>query len=49
MHRVHLPVEDKKHMPPIGKPQLTETEIQILAAWIKKGRNHFPFYPISTS
>lgn len=39
MHRVHLPVEDKKHMPPIGKPQLTETEIQILAAWIKKGAN----------
>lgn len=39
MHRVHLPIEDKKHMPPIGKPQLTETEIQILAAWIKKGAN----------
>lgn len=39
MLRVHLPVEDKKHMPPIGKPQLTETEIQILAAWIKKGAN----------
>jgi len=39
MSRVHLPLENKKHMPPIGKPQLTETEIQILEAWIKKGAN----------
>ncbi len=39
MGRVHLPLENKKHMPPIGKPQLTDMEIQILAAWIKKGAN----------
>jgi hypothetical protein len=39
MGRVHLPLENKKHMPPIGKPQLTEMEIQILHAWIKKGGN----------
>ncbi|HQS24816.1 MAG: hypothetical protein B7Y11_06795 [Sphingobacteriia bacterium 24-36-13] len=39
MSRVHLPLENKKHMPPIGKPQLTDIEIQILEAWIKKGAN----------
>jgi len=39
MGRVHLPLENKKHMPPIGKPQLTDMEIQILEAWIKKGAN----------
>lgn len=39
MGRVHLPLDNKKHMPPIGKPQLTDNEIQILHAWIKKGAN----------
>lgn len=37
MRRAHLPLEDKKHMPPIGKPQLTENELYILKAWIQSG------------
>ena len=37
MHRVHLPLEQKKHMPPQGKPQLTDDEVQILYYWIKSG------------
>ena len=35
--RVHLPVDDKKHMPPRGKPQLTDDEVVLLASWIKAG------------
>lgn len=37
MKRIHLPMEDKKHMPPSGKPQLTDEEVAILQAWIKSG------------
>lgn len=37
MRRVHLPLEQKKHMPPQGKPQLTDEEMQILHYWIKSG------------
>ncbi len=37
MKRIHLPLETKKHMPPQGKPQLTEVEISILSNWIKSG------------
>jgi uncharacterized membrane protein len=37
LRRVHLPMEAKKHMPPQGKPQLTEEEIEILTQWIRKG------------
>jgi uncharacterized membrane protein len=37
LSRVHLPADAKKHMPPTGKPQLTEQETQILYAWIKGG------------
>ena len=37
MQRVHLPIEKKHHMPPKGKPQLTEEEIDILTHWIGKG------------
>jgi uncharacterized membrane protein len=32
-----LPLEDDKHMPPKGKPQLTLTEISVIHYWIKKG------------
>ncbi len=32
-----LPLEDDKHMPPKGKPQLTSAEISVLHYWIKKG------------
>lgn len=37
MQRIHLPENDKEHMPPAGKPQLTEAEIQILEHWIRLG------------
>jgi uncharacterized membrane protein len=39
MQRIHLPPTSKKHMPPDGKPQLTEEEAQILYYWIKGGAN----------
>jgi uncharacterized membrane protein len=39
MKRIHLPLEDKKHMPPSGKPQLTDEEVVILQSWIKGGAN----------
>jgi uncharacterized membrane protein len=39
LRRVHLPMEAKKHMPPQGKPQLTEEEIEIITRWIRKGFN----------
>lgn len=35
--RVHLPLDDKKHMPPRGKVPLTDEEIALLEAWIKGG------------
>lgn len=37
MQRLHLPVDDKKHMPPAGKPPLTEEEVALLYYWIKGG------------
>ena len=37
LRRVHLPIDKKEHMPPRGKPQLTEEEIDILTHWIRKG------------
>lgn len=37
MQRIHLPLEVKEHMPPKGKPQLTDEEIQVLYLWIKDG------------
>jgi uncharacterized membrane protein len=37
LQRVHLPLDQKEHMPPKGKPQLTEEEIAILYHWIKSG------------
>ncbi len=37
MQRIHLPLEEKKHMPPIGKPQLTDEEKAILRHWLKNG------------
>jgi uncharacterized membrane protein len=39
MERIHLSPDDKKHMPPSGKPQLSETEAAVLAAWIRGGSN----------
>lgn len=39
LQRVHLPPDHKEHMPPKGKPQLTEQEQAILYHWIKSGGN----------
>jgi len=35
--RAHLPIEDEKHMPPEGKPQLTRQEIKLIEWWIEEG------------
>jgi uncharacterized membrane protein len=37
LKRVYLPLEQKEHMPPKGKEQLTFDEIALLNAWIKEG------------
>jgi len=37
LQRVHLPMEEKKHMPPKGKNQLTKDEITLLEWWVKEG------------
>ncbi|TAE21021.1 MAG: peptidylprolyl isomerase [Cytophagales bacterium] len=37
IQRANLPLDDKKHMPPKGKPQLTPGEVGLLTAWIKAG------------
>jgi uncharacterized membrane protein/mono/diheme cytochrome c family protein len=37
MQRIHLPIDDEDHMPPVGKPQLTREEMAILYHWIKSG------------
>lgn len=34
---INLPEEEKKHMPPKGKPQLTPEEAQFLYSWIQAG------------
>jgi uncharacterized membrane protein len=36
LQRIHLPAEEKKHMPPAGKPQLTADEQRLLFLWIKE-------------
>ncbi|HXB09345.1 MAG TPA: DUF2231 domain-containing protein, partial [Puia sp.] len=35
--RIHLPPEDRKHMPPANKTQLSDQEQKVLYAWIKDG------------
>ncbi len=35
--RVHLPLDDKAHMPPKGKAPLTDDETTVLAWWIEAG------------
>ena len=37
IYRIHLPVNEKKHMPPASKPDLTEQEAALLTAWIRSG------------
>lgn len=36
LQRIHLPEEEKKHMPPASKPQLTADEMKLLYLWIKE-------------
>jgi uncharacterized membrane protein len=37
MRRIHLPEDEKEHMPPSGKPQLTDEEVVVLEKWIRGG------------
>jgi hypothetical protein len=37
IQRIHLPVNEKKHMPPASKPALTDEEAALLYAWIRSG------------
>jgi uncharacterized membrane protein len=37
LRRIHLPMESKKHMPPSGKPQLTDEEEKIISHWVRGG------------
>jgi uncharacterized membrane protein len=39
LQRVHLPENEKKHMPPLGKPQLDDQDLAILYNWIRRGAN----------
>jgi hypothetical protein len=36
LQRIHMPDGEKKHMPPIGKPQLTADEMNLLYLWVKE-------------
>jgi uncharacterized membrane protein len=36
LHRILLPIEDEKHMPPKGKLQLTDIETEILISWVRE-------------
>ena len=37
LRMIHLPLEDKDHMPPDGKLQLNGNELSIITNWINKG------------
>ncbi|MBO9730153.1 MAG: chitobiase/beta-hexosaminidase C-terminal domain-containing protein [Chitinophaga sp.] len=37
LERLHMPLDAKKHMPPAGKPQLTDEEVALLYYWVKGG------------
>jgi len=37
IQKINLPEDEKKHMPPIGKPQLSQEQIDLLFAWIQSG------------
>lgn len=37
LQRLYLPETAKKHMPPVGKPQLTPVELNLLKAWVRGG------------
>jgi hypothetical protein len=37
LRRVHLPLDDKKHMPPKGRPPLSDDESAVLTWWVEAG------------
>lgn len=37
LQRIHLPLTEKKHMPPKAKTQLTRAEIQVIEKWVALG------------
>ena len=37
LKRLHLPLDDKKHMPPKGRPSLTDDEAAVLTWWVAAG------------
>ncbi len=37
LKRLHLPLDDKKHMPPKGRPPLTDDESAVLTWWVEAG------------
>jgi hypothetical protein len=36
LQRLHMPESQKKHMPPTGKPQLTDEELTLLYQWVRE-------------
>ncbi len=40
IRRIHLPIEEKEHMPPRSKKQLSEDETSLLEWWINKGASY---------
>jgi uncharacterized membrane protein/mono/diheme cytochrome c family protein len=40
LERIHMPMDEKKHMPPTGKAQLTTQEMALLALWVKGNAEH---------
>ena len=37
IQRLHLALDDEKHMPPLGKPALSDTEVNLMTLWINDG------------
>lgn len=40
LERIYLPVKEKGHMPPSGKPQLASAEVALLEWWIEQGGDY---------
>lgn len=39
LQRIHLPMDEKKHMPPSGKTQLSPEEMRLLGFWIEQHKD----------
>jgi mono/diheme cytochrome c family protein len=37
LKRLHLPLDDKKHMPPKGRPPVSDDEVAVLTWWVEAG------------